>query len=274
MIIEATPQSKATLFATKPLVVAALHMPDMASARGTSMARLEDYVLANATIFADAGVPAMMLQDCTREAAGAAPDTVAIMAALGKLLRTELPALQIGIIIQAHDHAAALAVAHAIGAGFVRIKVFVGGVMTAEGPRDSLGPMARAYRHNLRRDDIAILADVHDRTSYRRADVPHEQAAYWAEQTGADGLVITGDSFADSLDRVRKAREAGVTAPILLGGGVTAANVAQALACTTGVIVSRAMMKANTTSNDRLHWDSDAAKGFMDVARRCTIQPA
>jgi hypothetical protein len=266
MLQQTSPQTAATLFSVKPLVVAALHLPDRSADRGMSMAWLEDYVLANTAIFANAGVPAMMLQDSTREHAFATPDTLTVMAALGRLVRNEFPKLELGIIIQAHDHAAALAVAHAIGAGFVRIKVFAGGVMAAEGPKDALGPQVRAYRNSLRRDDIGVLADVHDRTSYPRTDVPHDQAAFWAQQLGADGLIITGGSFEDSLERARKARAADVTVPILLGGGATAANIKQALGCVDGAIVSRAMMKAGTTASDRIHWDGDAAKRFMDAA--------
>jgi predicted TIM-barrel enzyme len=221
------PQSHSSFFAMRPLVVAALHLPDLAIAADTSMTALEEYVLANAAVFASGGVPGLMLQDQTRVPDRAAPETLAIMGSLGRLLRHEFPELQLGIIIQAHDAEAALAVAHAVGAGFVRIKVLVGGVVAADGPRDALGVSARLYRHQLRRDDIAILADVHDRTSVPRDGVPNEQAALWAEQIGADSLIITGSSFADTLARIAAARQAGVRAPILIGGGVTADNVGE-----------------------------------------------
>jgi predicted TIM-barrel enzyme len=259
-------QSAASLFKTNPLVIAALHLPDLAVARGTTMAELEDYVLANSAVFAEAGVPALMLQDATREISTASPETLAIMGALGRRLRAEFPQLQLGIIIQAHDHAAALAVAHAVGAGFVRIKVFVGGVMAADGPRDALGTKARAYRHYLRRDDIGILADVHDRTSYPRTDVPHEQAALWAQQLGANGLILTGSTFDESLERIREARAAGVKVPILLGGSVTEANAGAAFAHADGVIVSRSLMKKDMPAAGGVRWDVAAARRFMQAA--------
>ena len=55
----------ARLFATRPLVVAALHLPDFARTRH-SVAWLEDYAVANARLFAQAGVPWVKLQDQTR----------------------------------------------------------------------------------------------------------------------------------------------------------------------------------------------------------------
>jgi predicted TIM-barrel enzyme len=259
-------QSAITLFHTTPLVISALHLPDLAVARGTPMAQLEDYVLANAAVFAEAGVPALMLQDATREVSPASPETLAIMGSLGRLLRAEFPQLQLGIIIQAHDPRAALAVAHAVGAGFVRIKVFVGGVMAADGPRDGLATMARAYRHHPGREDIGILADVHDRTSYPRTDVPHEQAALWAQQLGANGLILTGATFDESLDRIRRARAAGVRVPILIGGSVTEANVGAAFEHADGVIVSTSLMKKDVAAGQGVRWDVAAARRFMEAA--------
>ena len=58
-------------------IIAALHLPDLAVARQTSLAYLEDYVLANAAVFAKAGVPSLMLQDQTRQNGLASPATVA-----------------------------------------------------------------------------------------------------------------------------------------------------------------------------------------------------
>ena len=259
------------LFSLRPLVVAALHLPDLAVARQTTMAWLEDYVLTNAEVFAAAGIPAIMLQDMTRVPDTAAPDSVAIMGALGRLLRERYPAIALGIIFRAHDAQAPLAVAHAVGASFVRIKVYVGGVMSAAGPRDGLGTVARAYRHDLRRDDIAILADVHDRTSVPRSAEADEEAAGWAVQLGADGLVVTGASFSESIARIKATRTAGIRKPLLLGGGVTAANAAEALQVADGVIVSNSMMRKDAAPDDILRWDTGKAQALMDAVYAATL---
>lgn len=50
-------QSAASLFACSPLVVAALHLPDLGGARRMPMAELEDYLLSNAAVFAQGGHP-------------------------------------------------------------------------------------------------------------------------------------------------------------------------------------------------------------------------
>lgn len=250
-----------------PAIVAALHLPDLSVARGLSMAFLEDYALTNARVFAEAGVPAMMLQDQTRQVGPAAPATIAVTAALGRQIRKAFPAIELGIIVQAHDAEAPLAIAHAADASFVRLKVFVAAAMTMEGPKTALAIPARTYRHALRRDDIAILADVYDRTSEPMIAAPVEEAARAAANFGADGLVLTGATFADSLDRVRRTRAAGVRRPLLIGGSVTDGNVADALAVADGAVVSTSLMLDGSHEGNLLRWDADKTRRFMDQVR-------
>lgn len=248
----------------RPAIVAVVHLPDFAFEWDGSMARLEDYVLTNAAVFAEAGVPALMIQDQTREPGAAAPRTVAIMSALGALVRRTHPKMALGIIVQAHDAVGPLAIAKACGAAFVRLKVFVGASLTQEGVKSALGVEARSARKAMVADEVAILADVFDRTSVPLVDVPPLQGAKWAENLGADGLILTGASFADSLDRVRGARQGGVKRPILIGGGVTQENVGEALSVADGCIVSTSLMQEGPGPR----WSRDKTLAFMDAVRR------
>jgi len=248
-------------------VIAALHLPDPVSAPGISMARLEDYALTNAAIFAAAGVPAVKVQDQTRSTGAASLATVARTTALARLIRREFPALALGVIVQAHDAESPLAIAEAAGASFVRLKVFVGAVMSAEGQKSALCVAARSYRHAARADGVAILADVHDRTSAPIGGVAQPQAAKWAEQMGADGLIITGSDFDDSMARIRAVRNAGVTRPLFLGGGVDAGNVKAALPEASGVIVSSSLMRDPAGPDELAQWDLDKCQRFMDAVR-------
>jgi uncharacterized protein len=254
------------VFAARPLVIGALHLPPFSPAQ--DMAWLEDYVATNAKVFADAGMPYVKLQDQTREAGAMRPEALAATAALARFLRREVPGIGLGIIVEAHDARAALAIAHAAGADFVRLKVFVGGMMTAQGPRHGLGAEAIACRDALGGKGIALLADVHDRTAVPLAGETPEMAADWAQKTGADGLIITGSGFGDTLERIARARTSGIKRPVLIGGGVTAENVGQALGAAEGVIVSTALMRKGAGVQDVLRWDHDLADRFMDAARK------
>ncbi len=94
-------------------VNAALHLLDSTRNRHLSVTWYEAYALANAWVFAEAGIPWIKPQDQTKAADPAAPGTLALLAALGRLIRAELPQLRLGTIIEAHDLVAALSVAHA-----------------------------------------------------------------------------------------------------------------------------------------------------------------
>lgn len=256
------------LFETSgPLVIAALHLPDFALAPHRSINWLEDYVATNARLFAESGIPWVKLQDSTRSAHPASPETLALMASLGRLIRHECPELGLGIIIEAHDPKAALAVAHATGAGFVRLKVFVGGMMTAQGPRYGLGADALAYRAQIGASEIATLADIHDRTAISLTPDTQSFAAQWAVKTGADGLIITGSDLDDTCSRIDTLRKAQSTRPVVIGGSVTEDNVAQALKASQGVIVSTALMRGDAAPDDIVRWDRDKCLRFMDAAR-------
>lgn len=250
-----------------PAIIAALHLPDLGIARHTSMAYLEDYVMVNMAVFAEAGIQSVMLQDQTRESGPATPATVAVMSALGRLIRSNFPAIDLGIIIQAHDAAAPLAVAHAAGASFVRLKVFVGAAMTMEGAKSGLAVAARTYRHELRRDDIAILADVFDRTSVPMIAVEPEEAAQAAIKLGADGLVLTGATFAESINRIRRAVATGVKRPIFIGGSVTEDNIEETLAVAHGAVVSTSLMRDHASDHDLVRWDASKTQRLMDKVR-------
>jgi len=253
------------VFTAEPLVIAALHLPPFDPRQ--SVAFLEDYVAANARVFAEAGVAYVKLQDQTRETGAMRAAPLARTAALARFLRREVPAIGLGVIVEAHDAEAPLAIAQAAGADFVRLKVFVGGMMTAQGPRHGLGAQAVAFRQSLGAEAIALLADVHDRTAVPIAGETAEFAAEWAQKSGADGLIVTGASFDDTLARIARARGAGIKRPILIGGSVTAANVGAALKAAQGVIVSTSLMRAGASEADILRWDADLTRRFMDAAR-------
>ncbi len=256
------------LFDLKPLVVAALHLPELGPGhKPLSMSWLEDYVLRNLEVFVRGGIPAVMLQEETLNPGPARPENIAILTALTRVARHEFSDLQLGIIVQAHDPLAPLAIAHAGGASFVRIKVFVGAMLKAEGIQQGCAIAARDYRATLGREDIQILADVHDRMGYPLGNEPIEVAADWAARSGADGLILTGFNHEESLQYLKCVREAGIQKPLLLGGGADEDNIAEVMDCADGVIVSSALKLKDSSPDDMVLWDLEAIKRFMEGAR-------
>ena len=251
----------------RPLVIAALHLPPFLPGAMPSPAQLEDYVLANAGLFADAGIPAIKLQDETRAPGPASTATVALMASLGRLIKKQFPDIVLGIIVQAHDAVAPIAIAHACGAEFVRLKVFAGAAVTAEGVRQGLGAEAIAYRGSIGAGAVAVIADAHDRTCQPLASVSDERAALWVETLGADAVILTGSSFSDSLQRIAAARRVGLRSPVLIGGGIDETNVAAALAEAAGVVVSSSLKRDGAGPADLVQWEAGKVARFMDKAR-------
>ena len=186
-------------------IIAALQLPPFRVGATRPMSWYEDFLFSNARIFVDAGISAIKVQDETREEGAAAIQTVARMAALGRAFRREFPGVSLGIIVQAHDAKAPLAIADACDADFVRMKVFVGAAVNAEGMRNALNVSAMQYRDLIGRTDIRIYADVHDRTCVPLAGMPHDTAAVWAQSLGADGIILTGANFADTLAALQMA---------------------------------------------------------------------
>jgi hypothetical protein len=257
------------LFDLHPLVITALHLPEMGMGhKPLSMNWLEDYVLKNLAVFVTGGIPAVILQEETLNPNHARPENIAVMAALARIARHEFPDLQLGIILQAHDPLAPLAIAHASGASFVRIKVFVGAMLKAEGIQQGCAVAARDYRAILGREDIQILADVHDRTGYPVTGEPIEVAADWAARSGADGLILTGFTYEESLHYLDSVHKAGIQKPLLLGGGADESNVAEVLGHADGVIVSSALKRKEVAPDDLVLWDLDGIKRFMEAAHK------
>jgi membrane complex biogenesis BtpA family protein len=261
--------SQLNLFDIKPLVITALHLPELGVGhKPISMGWLEEYVFKNLAIFQQGGVPAVILQEETLNPGTARPENIAILSALSRMAHHEFPDLQLGIIMQAHDPLSPLAIAHASGTSFVRIKVYVGAMLKSEGIQQGCGVTARDYRASLGREDIQILADVHDRTGYPLTNEPIEVAADWAAHSGADGIVLTGFSYEESIRHLKTVRKAGLQKPLLLGGGATEQNITEVLRFADGVIVSSALKRKDISADEMVVWDTDMVKQFMDAARK------
>lgn len=251
--------SKAEMTSAVPPIIVALHLPQYSDCNW-DIHRLEEYVVQNASVFANAKIPAIILQDQTKEPQLARPETIAIMTRLGLLLRHEFPDIELGIILQAHDAEASLAVAYATGASFVRLKVYVGGMQTAEGYKEALGLTAKNYKNRLNLN-LRIFADIHDRTGVPLPHVPMETAAKWAVNYDAGALILTGSTFSQSLDYIDVVRRSGVKQPLYIGGDITPDNLREALDVADGVIVSSSLMVSNPTTH--VKWDPHRCQALM-----------
>ena len=261
------------IFRTSQPVVAALHLPPFAGGGDPGAADIdwiEQYAIDNAGVFVAGGVDGLFVQDQTMPADVAGfPNVVANLAVAARAVHRAYPDLPIGIIVNHHGAYGALAVAKAAGASFVRLKVYVGAMMKTEGIEEGCAFDALSYRTRLGAENIAIFADVFDRTGTPLGTTPLEEASEWAVRRGrADALVLTAHSFSDSLDMIDHVAAKRLGAPVFLGGSVTAGNVGEALGHADGVIVSSALMRKDGAAEERRRrpWDEQAIRDFVEAA--------
>ncbi len=264
--------SAPALFASgSPTIIAALHLPPFPASghpEAQSIPALTDYALRNVGRAVKAGVRALYVQDLGDSpiAPRVEPHTVAGVAAVGAAVRREFPDLTLGVCLMSHGAREPLAVAQAIGAQFVRLKVYVGAMVKAEGVLEGCAYEAVQYRAHAHAEGVAILADVYDRTGTPLGRMPLADEARQAATFGrADGLILTGLSFNESMDMLNEVRAAALGVPLLLGGGADAQNAALALAVADGIIVSTAFKRVGGWTRDSLSadWDEGRIAEFM-----------
>lgn len=166
--------------------------------------------------------------------------------------------LPLGINVLRNDAEAALSVANAAGAAFVRVNVHVGARVTDQGIVEGQAHETMRLREALE-SDVAVLADVDVKHSAplaeRAPDEPEgEEVAEVIERGLAEGLVVsgagTGHAVAgDHLSATVAARdERGLDAPVFVGSGVTAETVGDVLSVADGAIVGTALKEGAETT--------------------------
>jgi membrane complex biogenesis BtpA family protein len=172
----------------------------------------------------------------------------------------------VGINLLENDAEAMLAVASAAGADFVRIKVYVGAMLTPFGIESGQAYAAIRARNACDAKDVAIFADVHDRTGVPLATGGFaEDLDHAMRLGGADGLVLTGKSYGATLELITLARKLHVEVPILAGGGINVANVSEITCVADGVIVSSALKDSGGSFG---RFVPAKVSAFMEEARR------
>lgn len=194
------------------------------------------------------------------------PETVAAMARAVALL-VDSTGLPIGVNVLRNDARAAMAIAVATGARFIRVNVHSGAMWTDQGLVE--GRADRTLRDRTRLSaDVAILADIFVKHATPPAGASLEAAARdtW-ERGGADALVVTGPTTGGGadLDQVLLVKDAAPTAPVLVGSGVTVESVKDVLAVADGAIVGTSIALGGRAGAGI---DPDRARALVRAAGR------
>jgi membrane complex biogenesis BtpA family protein len=234
---------------------------------GESLASLLAHALREAAVLTEAGFPFLMVQNLGDLPVGRRASVVQV-AWMTRIVAEVRQAVQrpVGLNLLENDAEAMFAIASAAGADFVRIKVYVGAMVSAAGIEDGQAFQAIRARTQWCANDVAIFADVHDRTAVPVATaglVDDVRAAF--ALGGADGIVITGRTPVETTAWLGAARDAFPHRPMLVGGGATAANIGELVTLADGVIVSSALKAAGDLFGELV---PAQARAFMAAAER------
>jgi membrane complex biogenesis BtpA family protein len=198
---------------------------------GGDMAAVVAAALDDARALAGGGVGALMLEnyhDIPFFPRDVPAETTASLTRVAAALRDACPGLPLGINVLRNDAHAALAVAAAVGAAFVRVNVLVGAAVTDQGLIEGRAAAVLRLRRQLA-PDVGVLADVRVKHAAPLAPRPlADEVADLRRRGGADALIVSGSATGAPADpaELRAVREAEPDAPLLVGSGLTARNVA------------------------------------------------
>lgn len=258
----------ASIFGREKALIGMVHV---AALPGTPRHRLSindiiKQALNEAKTLIDAGFDALLIEnmhDVPYLRRDVGPEIVSAMTMVGCALRsaTKLP---LGVQILAGANQQSLAVAHAVGAQFIRAEGFVFASVADEGLIDEAdaGKLLR-YRRAIGAENVAILADIKKKHSSHAitADVDSGEMAKAAEFFGADGVIITGIATGQAIriDDLGAARLA-TRLPLVVGSGVVPESVENLFAYADALIVGSYFKKDGAWNNPP---DADRAKALV-----------
>lgn len=219
-----------------------------------SMAQVTEAALADARALLDGGIDALLVEnygDAPFAPGRVEPATIAAMTVVAAEIRRAAPDAPVGINVLKNDARAALAIAGATGARFIRVSVHAGAVVADQGIVQS-DAYATLRDRRLLDSDVSIFADLQGKHTAPLAPVEIEQEARDLVHRGlADALIVSGRATGEAtpLADVKRARSAVPATPLLIGSGVSADTVAELLSIADGVIVGTFVKRDGSVRN-------------------------
>jgi membrane complex biogenesis BtpA family protein len=233
-------------------VIGMVHAPPLPGSPryAGNWAAVEKHVLADVEALVTGGVHGLILEnygDSPFFPDTVPPITVSGLTRLGVAV-SRATSLPLGINVLRNDGAAAVAIAVAVGARFVRINVLTGARVTDQGVISGQAHRILRERAALGADNIKILADVDVKHSAPLAsrssltDETHDLVL----RGGADAVIVTGPATSARVDGndLAEVWSASCGRPVLIGSGITPSNVADFLPTCNGVIVGSSLKPA------------------------------
>ena len=245
------------LFQKDKILIGMVHLQALPGTPSNNLvvSQIVDIAVEEARTLAQLGFDAILIEnmhDTPYLLREVGPEIVASMTAATIAIAEEVD-IPIGIQILAGANKAALAVAHATGAKFIRAEGYAFASIADEGIMDiaDAGPLLRE-RNRIDANEIAILADIQKKHSSHSltADLTIGDHARGADFMGADGIIVTGNHTGHAVEYadLREARGA-TELPLLVGSGVTPENIKDIFKIADAAIVGSSLKKDGNWSN-------------------------
>lgn len=180
--------------------------------------------------------------------------------------------LPLGVNVLRNDAEAAVSVAAAVGADYVRVNVHAGARVTDQGLVEGRAHETMRLRERLD-TGVRVFADVDVKHSAPLGSEQDLAAEFLdtVERGLADAVVVSGSGTGRAVDADRlrivaeTQDESERDVPLFVGSGVDESNVAELLSRADGVVVGTALKEDGETTNPV---DADRVRSFVKAARR------
>jgi membrane complex biogenesis BtpA family protein len=232
------------LFTNSKPVIGVIHIAALPGAPASALpvSEIIAQAIREAAIYRDCGVDGVIIEnmhDTPYLRGSVGPEIVAAMAVVGAAVKTE-SRLPTGVQILAGANIEAMAVAHAADLDFIRAEGFAFAHVADEGVIQSSAAALLRYRKMIGADRVQVWADVKKKHSSHAitADVSLGATAEAVEFMRCDAVIVTGSvtGEAPKLADVEEAK-AHCRAPVLLGSGIDADNIADFYHAADGFII-------------------------------------
>lgn len=216
--------------------------------------QITDLAVHEAVLYQKLGFTAVMLENMhdlpyLNKSVGAEVTACMTRVAIAVRQAVDLP---IGIQILAAANREALAVAQAADLQFIRAEGYVFGHVADEGYIDACAGELLRYRKAIGAEHIAIFSDIKKKHSAHAltSDVNIGETASAAEFFLSDGIIVTGSSTGKAADPDDlKAVKSQCGLPLLIGSGITTANLSQYWQLADGFIIGSDVKESGIWSN-------------------------
>lgn len=244
------------LFKTKKPIIGTLHLKPLPGSPiydGQGLGKVIESAMKDAKAMISGGINALQIEnfnDPSYFPNESPPETTASLAVVAHEIRKNFPEVPIGICLLA-DPVASIAIAHTIGAQFIRATFFTEAAVDVSGLVTRLPHAILRYRKFLD-PSIKIFADVHIKHSAPLGQRPIEEAAYDAAYFLADVVIVSGKhtGMPTSLEDVKRVKGRLPDFPVFIGSGINKASVGELFQYADGAIVGSSLKYSGEPTND------------------------